>query len=74
MSDHFLDSNLFDGYLMIVWLRDDIALTASSCEDMTTNPRLREELSTVAKMTQCDTVPYCVKMDANSFLSVIIEH
>lgn len=36
--------------------------------DMTTKPRRREELSTVAKITQCATVPYCENRPANSFL------
>ena len=37
---------------------------------MTTNPRRREELSTVARITQCATVPYCANRPANSFLKL----
>ena len=44
----------------------DNARLASSCDDMTIKPLRLEELSTVARITQCTTVPYLENRAANS--------
>lgn len=55
-------------YLICVRASPVIAALASSCEDITTNPRRRDALSTVASMTQWETEPYLENIKVNSVL------
>ena len=55
-------------YLICVRDRFAMAFFASSWVDMTTKPLRRDALSTVARITQCATVPYLENMAVNSDL------
>ena len=46
------------------------AESASAWVDMTINPRRREELSMVARMTEWDTTPYRENISTNSLLVI----
>jgi hypothetical protein len=48
--------------------KPSIADFASSWVDMTTNPRLLDALSTVARITQCETFPKHENIEMNSDL------
>ena len=58
----------FNTHLICVRDKFAMAFLASSCVDMTTKPLRRDALSTVARITQCATVPYLENMAVNSDL------
>jgi hypothetical protein len=55
-------------YIILAFDKETIANFASSGVDITTKPRRRDALSTVARITQCDTVPYRENISVNSVL------
>lgn len=56
-------------YLISARDRPSMAAFASACDAITINPRRRDALSTVARMTECSTFPYCANSSVYSVLS-----